>query len=78
MGWFNSFAGFVPALLKTPADEQTLRQKHGFADFDADMQRLRDYDPATELTRLSQEQAQEQANDKAQARKPGPQAKPTL
>lgn len=78
MGLWSSFHSIVPTLLKNQADERTQRQKHGFADFDADMQRLRDYDPATELTRLSQEQAQEQANDKAQARKPGPQAKPTL
>jgi hypothetical protein len=56
MGIFSSIGGAISGIssaVSTASEEvktpEALRKKHGFANFDTDMERLRNYDPAAEL-----------------------------
>lgn len=52
MGLFSSIASIGSFTSSTSSSEQSpksMSKEHGFANFDADINRLRDYDPAAEL-----------------------------
>lgn len=56
MGFFSSVCSIIsPA--KTEPGPKVLRETHGFTGFDADMERLRNYDPVAELEKADAQQS---------------------
>lgn len=63
MGFFGSILSNIQNFTDEPKEEThaALRKKHGFANFDADMERLRTYDPAAEQIQASQDMQEKSA-----------------
>lgn len=61
MGVFSSMFSLT-SLSSSTESLESMRKKHGFSDFDDEMNRLRDYDPAAELEKAEM-QAVPKVND---------------
>ena len=62
MGFFSSMFSLTSSLSSSTESLESMRKKHGYSDFDDEMNRLRDYDPAAELEK-AEKQAAPKVND---------------
>lgn len=70
MGFFSSISIAISSATASVGSEQETpeaqRKKNGFKDFDADMDQLRNYDPAAELAKAEANQARENTVEQSQ------------